>query len=200
MQHIKERTLIIIKPDGVQRGLIGEVLHRVERVGFKLVGLKFEQATEEKVKAHYTIDPEWILKTGQKALNAKQKAGEDVAGVDPLEHGETILNKLKKYMTASPVVVMVFEGAHVVEVVRKLVGSTEPKTSDVGTIRGDYVHDSYEISNIDNRSVRNVLHASSSIEDAQKEIAIWFTEDEVLEYRLIAQEVLYDVNLDGKQE
>lgn len=200
MQHTKEQTLIIVKPDGIQRGLIGEVITRVERVGFKLVGLKFKKATLEEVKAHYTIDPEWVLKTGEKALNAKQKAGEDIEGIDALTFGEGILKKLQTYMTTSPVAILVFEGAHVVEVVRKLVGSTEPKTSDVGTIRGDYVHDSYEISNLENRSVRNIVHASSSTEEAQKEIAVWFDSSEIIDYRLIAQEMMYDVNMDGRRE
>jgi nucleoside-diphosphate kinase len=200
MKHIQEKTLVIIKPDGVQRSLVGEVIKRIERVGFKLVALKFEIADKEKVVKHYTIDPEWIEKTGCKALEADVKAGKDVVGIDPLTHGETILYKLQNYITSGPVVIMVWQGAHVVDVVRKLVGGTEPRTSDVGTIRGDFVHDSYEISNIEGRSVRNVIHASSSIEDAQKEIEVWFAPDEVISYGLVAEEILYDVNVDGMPE
>lgn len=200
MQHIQQKTLVIIKPDGVQRSLVGEVIKRIERVGFKLVALKFEIADKEKVVKHYTIDPEWIEKTGRKALEADAKAGKDITGIDPLTHGGTILHKLQNYITSGPVVIMVWQGAHVVDVVRKLVGSTEPRTSDVGTIRGDFVHDSYEISNIEGRSVRNVLHASSSIEDAEKEIPVWFKPEEIVPYRLVAEEVLYDVNIDGNLE
>lgn len=200
MKHIQEKSLIIIKPDGVQRSLIGEVIRRIEQVGFKLVALKFEIPTKDKVAAHYTIDPFWVVKTGEKALAANKKRGEDVTGIDPLLHGGTILHKLQNYITSGPVVVMVWQGAHVVEVVRKLVGGTEPKSSDVGTIRGDFVHDSYEISNIENRSVKNVLHASSSVEDAEKEIMVWFKPEEILSYRLIAEEILYDVNVDGVEE
>ncbi len=200
MHHTKEQSLVIIKPDGVQRSLIGEVIQRMERVGFKLVALKFQIPTKDLVQAHYTIDPEWIEKTGKKALEAKEKSGEDISGIGHIEYGKTILSKLQNYMTSGPVVIMVWQGAHVVEVVRKLVGGTEPKTSDVGTIRGDFVHDSYEISNIENRSVKNVLHASSSTDDAEKEIKIWFTPEEIVEYRLVAEEILYDVNLDGIQE
>ncbi len=200
MKHIQEKSLVIIKPDGVQRSLIGEVIGRIERVGFKLIALKFEIPTKEKVAEHYTIDPHWVVKTGEKALLADEKRGEDVSGVDPLIHGGVILHKLQNYITSGPVVVMVWQGAHVVEVVRKLVGGTEPKTSDVGTIRGDFVHDSYEISNIENRSVKNVLHASSSVEDAEKEINVWFKPEELVNYRLIAEEILYDVNVDGVEE
>ena len=200
MKYIQEKTLVIIKPDGVQRTLIGEVIKRIERVGFKLVALKFDFASKEKVAEHYTIDPEWIEKTGRKALEAEAKHGKDVAGIDPVTHGGTILHKLQNYLTSGPVVIMVWQGAHVVDVVRKLVGTTEPKTSDVGTIRGDFVHDSYEISNGEGRSVRNVVHASSSVEDAEKEIAVWFRPEEIISYRLIAEEVLYDVNMDGIRE
>lgn len=200
MQHIQEQSLVIIKPDGVQRSLIGEVINRIERVGFKLVALKLAQPTMEKVAEHYTIDPEWVLKTGEKALRAKQEAGEDVTGIDALTHGGAILHQLQGYLTSGPVVIMVWQGAHVVDVIRKLVGSTEPRTSDVGTIRGDYVHDSYHISAIEKRSVRNVLHASSSVEDAQKEVKVWFAPEEILSYRLIAEEILYDVNIDGVTE
>lgn len=200
MQHTKEQSLVIIKPDGIQRSLIGEVIKRIEQVGFKLVALKFQIPKQEEVRAHYTIDPEWIRKTGEKALKAKEGNGEDVSGIDPLEFGETILTKLQKYITSGPVVVMVWEGAHVVDVIRKIVGGTEPKTSDVGTIRGDFVHDSYEISNIENRSVKNIIHASSSIEDAAQEIKVWFKPEEIISYRLIAEEILYDVNLDGSKE
>jgi nucleoside-diphosphate kinase len=200
MKHIQEKSLVIIKPDGVQRTLIGEVIGRIERVGFKLVALKFEIPTSDKVAQHYTIDPEWILKTGEKSLKAQEKMGEDIVGIDPLTYGKTILQKLQNYITSGPVVIMVWQGAHVVDVVRKLVGGTEPRTSDVGTIRGDFVHDSYEISNIENRSVKNVVHASSSIEDAQKEIDVWFKSGEIMSYRLIAEEILYDVNIDGVEE
>jgi nucleoside-diphosphate kinase len=200
MKYIQEKTLVIIKPDGVQRSLIGEVIERIERVGFKLVALKFEIPTKEKVAQHYTIDPEWILKTGEKSLKAKQNIGEDISGIDPYTFGKTILEKLQSYMTSGPVVIMVWQGAHVVQVVRKIVGGTEPKTSDVGTIRGDFVHDSYEIANLENRSVKNVLHASSSTEDSEKEINVWFKPEEIISYRLIAEEILYDVNIDGIKE
>jgi nucleoside-diphosphate kinase len=200
MKHIQEKSLVMIKPDGVQRTLIGEVIKRIEQVGFKLVALKFQIPSKENVAAHYTIDPEWVAKTGEKALAVQAKMGEDVTGIDPLVHGGTILHKAQTYITSGPVVIMVWQGAHVVDVVRKLVGGTEPKSSDVGTIRGDYVHDSYEISNIENRSVKNVVHASSSVEDALKEIDVWFTPEEIISYRLVAEEILYDINIDVVEE
>lgn len=200
MEYQKEKSLVIIKPDGVQRSLIGEVIKRLERVGLKLVALKFEVPTIDKARAHYTIDPEWVEKTGKKSIAAMEKNGKDVIGLEPLEVGETILKRLEKYLSAGPVVVMVWQGAHAVDVIRKLVGGTEPRTSDVGTIRGDFVHDSYEISDIEGRSVRNVVHASGTMEEAQKEIAVWFKPEEIIKYRLVAEAILYDVNIDGKVE
>jgi len=200
MKYIQEQSLVIIKPDGVQRSLIGEIIHRIERVGLKLVALKFQIPNKDKVKSHYTIDPEWIIKAGTKACKAKQNAGEDISNLDPEKVGLNILEKLQTYMTSGPVVIMVWQGAHAVDVIRKLVGGTEPRTSDVGTIRGDFVHDSYEISNIENRSVRNVIHASGTPEEAQKEIQNWFTKEELILYRLVAEEILYDVNIDGLEE
>ena len=121
MKYLQEKTLIIVKPDGVQRSLIGEVIKRIERVGFKLIALKFEIPEKDKVKAHYTIDSEWVLKTGIKALKAKESMGEDISGIEPLAFGNTILEKLQNYITSGPVVIMVWQGAHVVEVVRKIV-------------------------------------------------------------------------------
>ena len=103
-------------------------------------------------------------------------------------------------MTSGPVVSMVWQGMHAVSVVRKLIGSTEPLTSDVGTIRGDFTIDSYEISDIDGRAVRNLIHASGNTSDAEKEIPLWFKDDEVLNYRLLQEAILYDVNLDGIME
>ncbi|MEN9921683.1 MAG: hypothetical protein RLZZ517_661 [Candidatus Parcubacteria bacterium] len=200
MKYIQEKSLVIIKPDGVQRSLIGEVIQRLERVGLKLVALKFEIPTNEKAKAHYTIDPDWIEKTGKKSIAGLERAGRDISGLVPIEVGNDILLRLQKYLSSGPVVIMVWQGAHSVDVIRKLVGGTEPRTSDVGTIRGDFVHDSYEISDMEKRSVRNVVHASGTIEEAQKEIEVWFNSEEIISYRLVSEAVLYDVNVDGVQE
>ena len=116
---------------------------------------------------------------------------------DPFEITAKILANLKKYMTSGPVVAMVWQGAHAVKIVRKMTGGTEPLTSDVGTIRGDFVLDSYSMSDTDGRAVRNLIHASGSVEEANMEIVHWFKENEIINYRLFAEQILYDVNLDG---
>lgn len=200
MKYTQEKSLVIIKPDGVQRSLIGEVIKRLERVGLKLVALKFQIPTMDQAKQHYTIDPNWIEKTGNKSITALEKSGKDISGLQPVEVGSELLSCLQRYLSSGPVVIMVWQGAHAVDVIRKLVGGTEPRTSDVGTIRGDFVHDSYEISDIEKRSVRNVVHASGNVEEAEKEIQVWFKPEEIISYRLVAEEILYDVNFDGKSE
>lgn len=192
-----ERTLVIIKPDGVQRSLIGEIIKRYERSGLKLVALKMVVPTAELIKKHYLVDPEWRVKTGKKTIEAYQKQGKKPPSDDPLKITDIILKNLKHYMTKGPVIAMVWQGMHAVGIVRKITGGTEPLTSDVGTIRGDYTIDSYEVADIDSRAVRNLIHASGSIEDAGKEIAIWFASSELHGYRLVGETILYDVNLDG---
>lgn len=193
----KERTLVIVKPDGVQRSLIGEIIGRYERVGLKLVAMKMITATAEQVEQHYTLDPNWRRITGEKRIkNAKDK-GEIPPSEDPLEITAAILNHLKKYMTSGPVVAMVWEGAHAAKIVRKIVGGTEPLSTDVGTIRGDYVLDSYTMSDTDGRAIRNLVHASGSPEEAEMEIKHWFSPKELIDYRLVQEQIMYDVNLDG---
>ncbi len=193
----KERTLVIVKPDGVQRGLIGEVMKRYEQVGLKLVGLKMGVASEEMIEAHYTLDPEWRRITGEKTIESYKSKGLPPPSEDPLAITAIILKNLKTYMTAGPVVFMVWQGAHAVKIVRKITGGTEPLSSDVGTIRGDFVLDSYQMSDVDDRAVRNVIHASGSPSEAEAEINHWFKPEEVIEYKLVGEQIIYDVNLDG---
>jgi nucleoside-diphosphate kinase len=192
----KERTFVIIKPDGVQRSLIGEITKRYERTGLKLVGLKFGIADEKKLWEHYNKDDAWFLKKGTKIAEDKKAAGLPVEK-EPIEYGKDIIRQLVKFMTSGPVVMMVWEGNQAAVVARKVTGDTEPATSDVGTIRGDLTLDSYGISAVDDRAVRNLIHCSENVEDANREIAIWFTEAELLNYRLVSEAILYDVNLDG---
>ncbi|HUO56307.1 MAG TPA: nucleoside-diphosphate kinase [Candidatus Paceibacterota bacterium] len=198
MKHQEERTLVIIKPDGIQRTLIGEIIGRYERVGFKLIALKLLIPSNDQATAHYMVGgEEWLVSIGTKAAAAYEKKGMKSPFATPRENGVAILETNAKYLSSGPVIAMIWQGAHVVEVIRKLTGSTEPRSSDVGSIRGDFVHDSYMMADADNRSIRNLIHASGTPEEAQKEIPIWFTDGEIFTYRLINEEILYDVNLDG---
>ena len=190
--HYKhERTMVIIKPDAIQRSLMGEIIKRYEQIGLKLVAMKMLVPTADLIEKHYTIDPEWRMKTGLKSIKGYTDKGLVPPHTDPLKVTEILLGKLVKYMTAGPVIVMVWQGAHVVEIVRKLTGSTEPLTSDVGTIRGDFVLDSYRLSDGDGRSIRNLVHASGSIKDAEDEIAHWFKKGEIMDYELVMEKVIY---------
>lgn len=197
MDSKKEKTLVLIKPDGIQRGLIGEIIHRYERSGLKLIALKMLVPTEELVEKHYSVDPEWKIKTGKKSLEAYRMKGLTPPSEDPEVLGQKVLDNLKRYLTSGPVVAMVWQGMNAISIIRKITGATEPLTSDVGTIRGDLTIDSYEVADIDGRAVRNLIHASSSAWEAEKEILIWFKEEELIKYRLVGEAILYDVNLDG---
>lgn len=198
MKHPKyERTLVVLKPDAVQRTLIGEIIGRYERVGLKLTAIKMLVPTQEFIEKHYTLDPEWLQKVGEKNFKAYEDKGLKPPFDNPLDHGKAILKKMQKYMTSGPVIAMVWQGAYTVSIIRKITGGTEPFLSDVGTIRGDFVLDSYKMSDDDMRAVRNLVHASGSVKEAEDEIKHWFTDDEIVKYTHIQERILYDVNMDG---
>lgn len=196
----KERTMVIIKPDGMQRSLVGEIIKRFERIGLKLVGIKMMIPTEDMIEKHYTLDPEWVRITGEKTIKGYKDKGMNPPIDDPLKVTAILLERLKKYMTSGPVITMVWQGAHAVLIVRKITGGTEPLASDVGTIRGDFVLDSYEMSDINERCIRNLIHSSGSVKEAEDEIKHWFKDEELINYKLIQEQILYDVNLDGIRE
>lgn len=193
----KEQTLVVIKPDGVQRSLIGEIIRRYENAGLKLVAIKMLVPTASFVEKHYTLDPEWRRITGEKTIKGYHDKGLKPPSEDPLVITGILLKKLVKYIISGPVVAMIWEGAHAVAIIRKLTGSTEPLMSDVGTIRGDYVIDSYQMTDTDGRSIRNLVHASGSVKEAENEINHWFSKEEVIKYTHLQEKILYDVNLDG---
>jgi nucleoside-diphosphate kinase len=191
-----ERSFVIIKPDGIQRSLIGEIVSRFERTGLKLVGLKMIVPDSDRIWKHYSKTDEWFLKKGAKIAEDRVAAGLS-AEKESIEYGKDIIRALDKYMTSGPAVMMVWEGNQAVGVIRKLVGTTEPATSDVGTIRGDLTLDSYAICAVDDRAVRNLIHCTELPEESQGEIDLWFAPEELISYRHIAEAMLYDINLDG---
>jgi nucleoside-diphosphate kinase len=192
----KERTFVLLKPDAIQRGLIGEVVQRIERTGLKLIALKIMVATREQAMGHYFKDDTWCEDKGSRTVAAMKAAGKRPKKT-AVEYGRDIVRALADFITSGPVVVMIWQGNEAIGVVRKLAGGTEPTTSDVGTIRGDLTIDSYRMANVDNRAVRNLIHCSDKPEEAEREIKIWFKKDEQLNYRLLNEEILYDINLDG---
>lgn len=198
-QPHQERTLVILKPDTVQRSLMGEVIKRFERTGLKCTAMKMFMADEARLLQHYNKDDAWFLKKGNRIIDDLTAQGLPVEK-EAMEYGKDIIRTIVGYMTAAPVVAMIFEGNQAVAVVTKLVGTTEPSTSDVGTIRGDYTVDSYGHSSFENRAVRNLVHQSESPAEAEREIAIWFAENEVMDYVTAQERIMYDVNMDGSKE
>lgn len=185
-----EETLVLIKPEGVEKKIIGEVISRFERVGLQLMGMKMTWPTEDLVEEHYALTPEWVSGIGKKTRDAFAKTHAEQGSAGPsrtssaregikmketnLEIAKRVQSWLKNHLKSGAVIAMVWRGNKAVEVVRKLVGATEPKSAAPGTIRGDYSSESYDQADKEKRSIRNIIHASGTVEEAKKEIGIWF--------------------------
>jgi len=178
---------------------VGEIIKRFEQTGLKISAMKMLDATEEQLLTHYNKDDDWYLRKGEGVVKALKEQGREV-NKEPIEYGKDIIRTIVTYMQASPVVALVIEGNQATSVVTKIVGTTEPTTSDVGTIRGDYTVDSFDHATYEDRAVRNLVHQSESPEEAEREIMIWFEEKEVMNYTTAQERILYDVNLDGTKE
>ena len=195
----QERSLVLLKTDAVQRSLVGEIIKRFEQTGLKISALKMVNATEAQLLDHYNKDDKWYQSKGEGVVKELKEQGKET-NKEAIEYGKDIIRTVVKYMQASPIVAIVFEGNKAVSVVTKIVGSTEPSTSDVGTIRGDYTVDSFGHATYEDRAVRNLVHQSESPEEAEREIKIWFKEDEIMQYTTAQERIMYDVNLDGTNE
>jgi nucleoside-diphosphate kinase len=178
---------VLVKPDGVQRGLVGEILGRLERAGLKIVGLKMLTASRDLLERHYPDDEGFLRTMGGKTKEAFDTYGLDIRermGTDDLrEIGARVRGWLVEFMSSAPIVAAVVEGVHAVSVVRKLVGKTLPVFAEPGTVRGDFAVDSPTLANLEARPVRNLVHASGTVEEAQFEIELWFRADEIWPYR-----------------
>ena len=155
-----EKTFVAIKPDGVQRGLIGRILQRFEDAGLKIIAMKMILIDKDFASKHYT---------------------EDIA----VRRGAHVREQLLDFITTGPVIAMVLEGVEAIEVVRKIVGGTEPKTAAPGTIRGDFTHVSYGMGDKTKKAIPNVIHASANKPDAEHEVELWFSAEEMYKYRTV---------------
>lgn len=173
-----ERTFVLIKPDGVRKGLIGEVIRRFEQRDLKIVALEMFMPSYEMIDNHYPKNDDWVKRVGQKTLDTYAKFGYDpiieVGTTDSFEIGKLVRNWLIEYMTSAPLVRMVVQGVHAVEMVRKICGVTMPYQADMGTIRGDFSADSPALANKEKRAVMNIVHSSETAEEAEHEINHWF--------------------------
>jgi nucleoside-diphosphate kinase len=188
MNFKKERTYVMIKPDGVKKGLIGEIIRRFEQRDLKIVALEMFQPTVDQIDNHYPKEEAWIRRVGQKTLGTYEKYNldpkEKLGTTDEFEIGKMVRSWLVEYMVSAPLVRMVVEGVHAVDMVRKIVGPTMPYLAEMGTIRGDYSADSPAIANMEKCPVMNLIHASETPEEAQHEIKHWFGgRDVVFDYQ-----------------
>lgn len=184
---IVERTLVLVKPDGVKRALVGEIISRFEKRGLKIIGLKMVWIDEGMVRKHYpTTRKEWVGGIGDKTLKAYADYGTDpkehLGTMDPYEIGLLVCKWLVDYLTSGPVVAIILEGPHAITAVRKIAGYTYPDTAIPGTIRGDFSIDSPDLANMTKRSGMNLVHASGNKEEAEFEIALWFKKEEIHKY------------------
>lgn len=163
-----QRTLVLIKPDGVQRNLIGEIIKRFEDAGLKVVELKMLTVSRELISKHYPEDEEYMITIGKKS----EAAGDKVDSY--LEMGRMVVNSMRDFMVSGPIVAMVLAGEEAVPLVRKVTGYTDPSSADKGTIRGDLGQDSIQAANKEKRPVKNLIHASGTPEEAESEIQLWF--------------------------
>lgn len=188
MNHPKEeKTFLMIKPDGVQKGLVGEVIKRLEQRDLKIVALKMFQATRKDIDNHYPKDDKWIKRLGEKTLDTYNKYGYDpkkeIGTEDPLEIGKKVRGWLIDFMISAPMVKMIIQGIHAVDIVRKIVGPTIPAKAEMGTIRGDFSIDSPVLANKEKRAIMNLVHASETAEEAEHEIEYWFGNEEKYNYK-----------------
>jgi nucleoside-diphosphate kinase len=190
-----ERTLIVIKHDGVTRGQVGEILARYEKAGLKLVGMKMVHASKELAAKHYFSTDEDHTRRGnntlrdaaEKGVDVKKKFGTD----DAIEIGKMINNWLIDYINEGPVVAFVLEGYSAIKVARKVTGSTLPNEAAPGTIRGDLTHDNPELANYYDRPMRNLVHASGNPQEAENEINLWFDKSELFDYSRVDEDAMF---------
>lgn len=185
-----ERTLIAIKPEAIQRHLIGEIITRFEKRGLKLVAAKLIAPTKEQMGAHYPDDDAWYIPTGTKTLEGYKARGIEV-NKTPIELAKDIRQRLIDHFANRPLFLMVWEGPHAAALGRKTAGATNPIAADIGSIRGDYSCESYEFADEIDRPVHTLVHASGNSEEAEDEINLWFKPEEILDYDLVMETVFF---------
>lgn len=194
-----EQSVVLVKPDGVQRGLVGEIISRFEKAGLKIVALKMVLIDKEMAFKHYGVSDDWYENIGKKVKEFYQQQGfdpgEEINKMPNHQIGETVQKWNVDYLTEGPVVAMLLEAPGAIQIIRKIVGSTYPQEAQPGTIRGDYSFDSPLLSNTRKRSVHNLIHASGNPKEAEFEKQLWFKEKEIHRYRRV-EEILMLGNIE----
>lgn len=183
----EEKTFVLIKPDGVRKGLVGEIIKRFEQRDLKIIALEMFQPSRKEMDKHYPTDEKWLRRIGDKTTATYDKYGYDIkadfGSNDTLRIGKEVRRWLIDFMISAPMVKMVVQGVHAVDMVRKIVGPTMPYLAEMGTIRGDYSADSAISANKERRAVFNLVHASETPEEAKHEIAHWFGKHPIYKYK-----------------
>lgn len=193
----EEKTVVIIKPDGVKRGLVGEIIRRIEQRGLKIIALEMVWATQEEMDTHYPQDKTWVTNLGMNMFKTLQKYGIHVdvkaeyGSDDPHEIGKLVRNWLIDFMVSGPLVKMVVKGVHAIDMVRKIVGPTIPAFAEMGTIRGDFSVDSPALANPERRAIRNLIHASGNSDEAEHELQQWFRPEELHDYQRAEEDIMF---------
>ena len=191
----EEKTLVLIKPDGVKRGLVGEVISNIEKRGLKIIALEMICASEEQIDGHYPKDEGWLKKIGEKTIKNYEKYGIDVeeglGTKDTLEIGKMVREWILDYMTSGPVIKMVVQGIHAIDMIRKIVGTTIPSQAEMGTIRGDFSVDDAAAANKDKRAIHNLIHASENQEEADHELKFWFAPEEIHNHKRAEEDIMF---------
>ena len=185
-----ERTLIAIKPEAIQRQLIGEFTTKFEKRGLKLIACKMLAPNKELIEKHYPDDENWYLATGTKTLKNYQERGVKVT-IGPIEIAKIVHQRLIDHFLNRPMILMIWEGPHAIALGRKTAGATNPLIADIGSIRGDYSLESYELADDIERAAHTLVHASENSSEAEREIKIWFKDNEIYDYDLITETVFY---------
>lgn len=195
MHPKEEKTVVLIKPDGVKRGLIGEIISRIEKRGLKIIAISMIKPAKEQIDEHYPKDPNWIKRLGEKSLTTYAKYGWDpekeMGTDDPVAIGLAVREWILDFMISGPLVKIAVEGIHSVDMVRKLVGNSIPALAEMGTIRGDFSVDSAALANKNRRAVHNLIHASETLEEAAHELEFWFSPEEIFPYKRAEEDIMF---------
>ncbi len=191
-----EQTVVLIKPDGVKRGIVGEIISRFERMGLKIAAMKMIWVEKDLVAKHYSDKEDYLRLVGEKTLKSYAQYGKDakeeLGTEDPLEIGKMVRKWNMDFISSGPVVALLLEGIHAVDNVRMAVGNTLPVFANPGTIRGDYSIDSPVLANTQKRTVRNIVHASGNQEEAEFEKKLWFKENEIYSYKRADEGAMFE--------
>lgn len=192
----KEKTVVLIKPDGVKRGITGEIITRFEKAGLKIVAIKMVWISKALARKHYPVSrKEWVKGLGEKTLETYKQYGfdpkEEIGTMDVNQIGKMVAEWNVEFLSSGPVVALLLEGIHAIDNVRMIVGKTLPTFADPGTIRGDFSVDSPDFANKQKRAIHNLVHASGNLKEAKFEEQLWFRKNEIYKYKRADEDIMF---------